>query len=130
MRIARNCLLVLVVALIAASAGSASARPDLGPDADFRLADGSAACRYDSGVLACRTRSPGSALRLARTGTVVVKDVAVDWDARTPVLRRSWKRGGISCTAGATLRCENRSGTQLVVGGKLVAVLAPPAVSP
>jgi hypothetical protein len=129
-RIARQYLLVLVVALIAVSAGSASARPDLGPEADFRLPDGSAACRYDSGVLFCQTRSPGSAVRLARTGTVVVKDAPVEWDARTPVLRRSWKRGGISCIAGATLRCENRSGTQLVVGGKLVAVLAPPAVSP
>ena len=120
----------LLLALTLVVATSASAGTGASKRADFRLADGSAACRYDVGVLACRTRAPGGALRLARTGTVAVRDIAVVWDRRTPVLRTSWARGGIRCTAARTIRCTNRSGTQLVVGGKTIAVLAPPAVSP
>jgi len=121
-------LTLLLAASIAATASSAGNR-DGGRRAEFRLADGSAACRYDSGVLACRNRAPGAAVRLAGTGTVVVKNIPVDWDRRTPVVR-SWSRGGISCKVARAIRCENRTGTQLVVGGQTIAVLAPPAVSP
>lgn len=121
--------LTLLLAASLATTASSAGSGDGGRRAEFRLADGSAACRYDAGVLACRTRAPGAALRLARTGTVVVRDVAVEWDRRTPVLRR-WTRGGITCKVARAIRCENRSGTRLVVGAKTVAVLAPPAVSP
>lgn len=123
-------LSLLAFVLAGAVTGVAAAQPDLRPAADFRLADGTAACRIDAGVLSCRTRSFGSAVRLARTGTVVVADAPLEWSRRTPVLRRTWRRGGITCTAAEAFRCTNRSGTLLVVGGAAVAVLAPPAVSP
>lgn len=121
---------LLALVLAGTVTGAASAHPDLRPAADFRLADGTAACRIDAGVLFCRTRSFGSAVRLARTGTVVVVEAPLAWNRRTPVLRKTWRRGGITCTAAARFRCTNRSGTLLVVGGSAVAVLAPPAVSP
>lgn len=125
---ARLGLLALVLA--GAVTPAASAQPDLRPAADFRLADGTAACRIEGGVLSCRTRSFGSAVRLAPTGTVVVVEAPLEWSLRTPVLRKAWRWGGITCAAAVTFRCTNRSGTLLVLGGTAVAVLAPPAVSP
>lgn len=123
-------LALLALVLAGTVGGTASAQPDLRPAADFRLADGTAACRFDAGALSCRTRSFGSAVRLARTGTAVVEEAPLDWSRRTPVLRRTWRRAGIVCTAGDTFRCTNRSGTLLVVGARAVTVLAQPAVSP
>jgi hypothetical protein len=72
-------------------------------DAEFRLADGSAACNYADGAIVCRADGVDAATVLEADGSTHDADAsAVAWDDSTPVLLpgESWWNGDVSCVAG------------------------------
>jgi hypothetical protein len=72
-------------------------------DAEFRLADSSAACNYVRGAVLCRADGVDGAAVLEPDGSTHAADAsAVAWDESTPVLHagESWWNGEVSCVAG------------------------------
>jgi hypothetical protein len=83
-------------------------------DAEFRLADGSAACNYADGAVVCRADGVDGAAVLESDGSTHDADAsAVAWDESTPVLLpgESWWNGEVSCLAGeAEVTCTAADG--------------------
>jgi hypothetical protein len=70
--------------------------------AAFRLADGSVACDYDGGRIACSSVGRDAAVVLEPDGSSHDGAVSeVGWDESTPVLLpgESWWNGDVSCVA-------------------------------
>ena len=91
---------VAVVGGLLAVSGTAHTRGGGTPaDAAFRLGDGSAACAFADGQLACRSAESRRAFVLAPDGSTSVEDTPVSWDEQTTVLRptESWWHGGFAC---------------------------------
>lgn len=122
----RRLALIFLAALALIPAASPATPDRLG----FRLADGSVRCELVApSRVVCTSRGAGS-LTIAATGVPVSVRRAAATTAR--VLRQGsrWARGGISCAAlRSEVRCTNRSGALLAVGGESVAVLAPAAAA-
>jgi hypothetical protein len=114
-------LALLAGGLLAVSGGaqpSASGEP---APAAFRLLDGSAGCSFDGSRLACSSRTGRTAV-LESDGSSHPSAEAVEWDASTPVLRRteSWWHGGFSCrVAGEEILCERERGS-IAVGADTI----------
>jgi hypothetical protein len=115
---------VLALLLAAATASSAAfAYEDRRPVTAFRLADASAACRYEAERLVCANLVVRSGLALRERGTPRAVDAIVWWDASTPVVGR-WSHDGLCCriTRSAIL-CRNRTGAAISVSARQIAVL-------
>ena len=125
----------LVALCVLGVASAPAAGPPAARDA-FRLADGSAWCRYVAArqLVACRSRDAGPALALARAGEPrTVARTTVKWDARARVLRSgsAWSRNGIRCRAAATsVTCTNPAGAAITLGREGIAALATPLTGP
>ena len=120
---------VLVAAGVMAVPGTAGTRVRTQSADSFRLADGSAACKWQpDGSVACRSASGGASLVLAQDGSIVIGGPLVTWSSRTPVLRngQTAQRGAISCRAGVSLVCSTASGGRLEVAARGAGALVPP----
>jgi hypothetical protein len=112
---------VAVLAGLAAVTGTAGTGERGGAPAapaGFRLADGSAACRYlASGELVCRGAGAPAAIVVGPDGSARLSREDVGWDEATPVLlpAESWWHGSVSCRlAGDELSCTRNGQTVAV----------------
>ena len=134
MRIWAGTALAGLCAAALATTTAAAGRP-AAPDG-FRLADGSAWCRYvaERRLVACRTRDAGPALALGRAGEPrTIARTAVKWDVRARILRSgsAWSRHGIRCrAAAASVTCTNPAGAAITLGRDGIAALATPLTGP
>ena len=119
--------LFVVTACAAALVGTLAVAGTAGPGnagvpaaASFRLADGSAGCAFDDGVLACRSETMDAAAVLKANGSRSVQDVPVAWDRSTPVLRssESWWHGEFTCRIDGDLLCSTFDGATISVAGR------------
>jgi hypothetical protein len=97
-------LAVVAFGALAVAGVAGTATPGGQPaTAAFRLGDGSVACDYVDGRVACSAVGRDSAVVLEPDGSSHEGDVAdVAWDDSTPVLvpGESWWNGDVSCVAG------------------------------
>jgi hypothetical protein len=99
-------------------AGTGASGGDPAPAA-FRLPDGSVACNYEDGTVACRADSAPSVLVLEPDGSSHDDEGRhIAWDSSTPVLLpgESWWHGDVSCRASVhEIVCATGTG-ELYVG--------------
>ena len=112
----------LLACLLAATAFAATASAQSSATT-FRLPDGSAACTYRAGVVACRSVAVPQAIVLGAKGSARVRSVGVEWTPATPVLGR-WRAGGIGChLSRRTIVCANGTTTIFVDAARIAAVV-------
>jgi hypothetical protein len=96
-------LAVVAFGALAVAGGAGTSTPGGQPaTAAFRLGDGSVACDYADGRVACSAVGRDSAVVLEPDGSSHEGDVGdVGWDESTPVLLpgESWWNGDVSCVA-------------------------------
>jgi hypothetical protein len=119
----RSMLLTLLAALVggllAVSGAARTSSAGAPAPAAFRRGDGSAGCVFDGSRLACSSRTGATAV-LDEDGSSRPSDESVDWDASTPVLRRteSWWHGGFGCrVVDDDIVCERGNGSIAVSAG-------------
>jgi hypothetical protein len=108
--------------VLAVSSVAGTAAADGAPAAAaIRLADGSVACAYDAGSVACRADGVEHAVVLEPDGGAHAGDAAaVAWDRSTPVLLpgESWWNGEAACVAAdAEIACRIADGEIRVRAG-------------
>jgi hypothetical protein len=127
-------VLLAVASVVAGLAAVSSAALPAGrfgepAPASFRLADGSAGCRFfASGEIACRAAGTASSLVLEPDGNSLIAHRDVAWTVDTPVLgeSESWWNGSVSCrVAHGVIACSTIAGGTVEVGATRIAATPP-----
>lgn len=92
---------IALVGVLAVSGLAGTGHSGVPAAAAFRLGDGSTACNYADGSIACRATGAEAATVLDPDGGSRAGDQFVAWDDTTPVLLpgESWWNGAVSCRA-------------------------------
>ena len=106
-RVAFILVAVLAAGLTAALIAHAGAAA---PAGQFRTPDAGAACRVSGPTVVCSTLASPGAVALHAHGSPTVVSSLPWWDASTPVLRRPFQHGAITCRLwGAAIVCNPRT---------------------